>query len=141
VVAAVLSSLGLAVIAVVLLLRVAGHDHALQIDAIKTGLSVGAAGAGVFALLMAVQRLRLAQRKQIVDEYDAAERRVTELYTKAGDQLGNDKAAVRLAGLYALERLAQDNPTQRQTIVNVKDVITRLGFVNWADAVSGVGRP
>jgi hypothetical protein len=44
---------------------------------------------------------------------------VTELYTKAADQLGSDKAPVRLAGLYALERLAQDNPSQRQTIVNV----------------------
>ncbi|HWJ52544.1 MAG TPA: hypothetical protein VNT24_04110, partial [Propionibacteriaceae bacterium] len=44
---------------------------------------------------------------------------VTELYTKAADQLGSDKAPVRLAGLYALERLAQDNPGQRQTIVNV----------------------
>jgi hypothetical protein len=50
---------------------------------------------------------------------DATERRVTELYTKAADQLGSDKAPVRLAGLYALERLAQDSPGQRQTIVNV----------------------
>ncbi len=50
---------------------------------------------------------------------DATERRVTELYTKAADQLGSDKAPVRLAGLYALERLAQGNPSQRQTIVNV----------------------
>ena len=50
---------------------------------------------------------------------DATERRVTELSTKAADQLGSDKAPVRLAGLYALERLAQDNPSQRQTIVNV----------------------
>jgi hypothetical protein len=50
---------------------------------------------------------------------DATERRVTELYTKAADQLGSDKAPVRLAGLYALERLAQDNPSQRPTIVNV----------------------
>ena len=50
---------------------------------------------------------------------DATERRVTELYTKAADQLGSDKAPVRLAGLYAMERLAQDNPSERQTIVNV----------------------
>jgi hypothetical protein len=49
---------------------------------------------------------------------DAAERRITELYTKAADQLGSDKAPVRLAGLYALERLAQSNPLQRQAIVN-----------------------
>ena len=34
-------------------------------------------------------------------------------------KLGSDKAPVRLGGLYALERLAQDNPAHRQTIVNV----------------------
>jgi hypothetical protein len=28
-----------------------------------------------------------------------------------------------------------------ETRVTLKDVITRLGFVNWADAVSGVGHP
>ena len=50
---------------------------------------------------------------------DAAERRITELYTKAADQLGSDHAAVRLAGLYALERLAQSNDDQRQMIVSV----------------------
>jgi plasmid stabilization system protein ParE len=44
--------------------------------------------------------------------------------SKAGEQLGSDKALVRLAGLYALERLAQDNPVQRQTVVNV----FRTGF-------------
>ncbi|MDU0295010.1 hypothetical protein [Saccharothrix longispora] len=42
---------------------------------------------------------------------DAAARRVTELYAKSVEQLGSDKTAMRLGGLYALERLAQDNPT------------------------------
>jgi hypothetical protein len=50
---------------------------------------------------------------------DAAEQRITELYTRAVDQLGNEKAPVRLAALHALERVAQKNPEQRQTIVNV----------------------
>jgi hypothetical protein len=52
-------------------------------------------------------------------DHDATERRVTELYGKAADQLGSDKAPVRLAGLYALERLAQENPAHRQTIVDL----------------------
>jgi uncharacterized protein YjbI with pentapeptide repeats len=52
-------------------------------------------------------------------DHDATERRVTELYGKAADQLGSDKAPVRLAGLYALERLAIENPAQRQTIVDL----------------------
>ncbi len=59
---------------------------------------------------------------------DAAARRITELYTKAAEQLGSDKAPVRLAGLYALERLAQDNPAQRQTIVNVLCAYLRMPY-------------
>ena len=57
--------------------------------------------------------------------------RVTELYTKASEQLGSDKAPVRLAGLYALERLAQDNPdrpTLRRTVVNVLCAYLRMPF-------------
>jgi hypothetical protein len=59
---------------------------------------------------------------------DAAAKRVTELYAKAAEQLGSDTAPVRLAGLYALERLAQDNPGQRQTIVNVLCAYLRMPY-------------
>ncbi|MER7368209.1 pentapeptide repeat-containing protein [Nonomuraea wenchangensis] len=91
----------------------------LRLDAVKTGLSVGAGAAGLVALLLGVRRQWLGERAQAHQEYDATEKRVTELYTKAADQLGHDKAAVRLAGLYALERVAQHNPEHRQTIVDV----------------------
>ena len=69
------------------------------------------------------------QRVAEATEADAEARRITDLYTKAADQLGSDKAPVRLAGLYALERLAQDNPTQRQTIVNVICAYLRMPYV------------
>jgi hypothetical protein len=59
---------------------------------------------------------------------DAAERRITELYTKAADQLGSEKTPIRLAGLYALERLAQNTPGQRQTIVNLLCAYLRLPY-------------
>lgn len=68
------------------------------------------------------------ERVAAATEHDAVERRVTELYTKAADQLGSDKAPVRLAGLYALERLAQDTPAQRQTIVNVLCAYLRMAY-------------
>ncbi|HEU4425995.1 MAG TPA: pentapeptide repeat-containing protein [Pilimelia sp.] len=58
--------------------------------------------------------------------HDAAERRITELYMKAADQLGSDKAPVRLAGLYALERLAQGNAEHRQTVVDVLCAYLRM---------------
>jgi hypothetical protein len=70
------------------------------------------------------------QRQQEVQaraaEHDATERRLTELYTNAIELLGNDKAAVRLGGLYALERLAQDNARQRATIVAVVCAYLRM---------------
>jgi hypothetical protein len=137
VVAAVIASLALGAVAVVILLEIAGNDRGLRVDAIKTGLSIGAGSGGVFALLLAVQRFQLAQRKQIEDERsaliarqharrvaqtsesDALERRITDLYIRAVDQLGSTRAVVQLGGLYALERPAQDNPLHRQTIVNV----------------------
>src|SRR5664279_1804546 len=44
---------------------------------------------------------------------------LTDLYTKAVEQLGSDKIEVRLGGIYALERLMRDSPTDQPTIVEV----------------------
>lgn len=60
-----------------------------------------------------------AERISDATERDAAARRVTELYAMAAEQLGSEKAPVRLAGLYALERLAQDNTHQRKTVIDL----------------------
>ncbi|MFE9953303.1 pentapeptide repeat-containing protein [Streptomyces sp. NPDC005531] len=104
-----------------------------RIDAIKAALTVGAGTGGVAALLLALRRQWLSEhthvRQEKADataEFDAAERRITELYTAAAGQLGNDSASVRLAGLYALERLAQDHPGHRQTVVNVLCAYLRM---------------
>jgi uncharacterized protein YjbI with pentapeptide repeats len=70
-------------------------------------------------------------RQERVDgaaEADAEARRITEQYGRAVDQLGSDKAAVRLGGLYALERLAHDNPGQRATIVSVFCAYLRMPY-------------
>jgi hypothetical protein len=82
----------------------------------------------VFALLLAVRRQWHQELSATATEHDASERRVTELYTKAVEQLGSDKAAVRLGGLYALERVAQNNLEQRQTVVNVLCAYLRMPF-------------
>jgi hypothetical protein len=57
---------------------------------------------------------------------DASQARVTselgqnpDRYTKAVEQLGSGKLDVRLGGLYALERLAQDSPRDHQTVYDV----------------------
>ncbi|MCP2358328.1 hypothetical protein HD597_005348 [Nonomuraea thailandensis] len=50
---------------------------------------------------------------------------ITDRYTKAAEQLGSDKRDVRLAGIYALQRLATDSPRDRDTIRNVLAAFVR----------------
>jgi hypothetical protein len=83
-----------------------------RLELIKVALAVGA-GTGAALTLV------LARRRQWSTEHDATERRLTDLYVKAVEQLGSEQAAVRHGGLYALERVAQDNPDHRQTVVDV----------------------
>src|SRR5262249_37024998 len=91
----------------------------LRLDAIKTALTVAAGiGAGVL-LIVALRRQSISERSQRHAEEDAREQRITTLYVAAAEQLGSERAAVRLAGLYALERLGQDNPRLRQTVIDV----------------------
>jgi Pentapeptide repeats (9 copies)/Pentapeptide repeats (8 copies) len=125
---------------------IAGDDPARRIEAIKTGLTVAAGTGGALALLLAFRRQRATeiiatetreaqereyeQRDRAADagERDAEQRRITELYTRAVDQLGNDQAPVRLGGLHALERLAQITPDQRQIIVDVICAYLRMPY-------------
>jgi len=101
---------------------------AARVEAVKTGLGIGAGTGGILALLLAVRRQWHQEVTAVDATHDATERRLTELYTKAVEQLGAEKAPVRLGGLYALERLAQDNATQRQTIVNVLCAYLRMPY-------------
>jgi uncharacterized protein YjbI with pentapeptide repeats len=110
------------------LLSIARHNPQLRIEAIKVGLSVGAGMGGAIALLLAFRRQWLNEHVARDTAYDATERRVTELYGQAVEQLGHAKAAVRLGGLYSLERLAQDHRQHRQTVVDVVCAYLRMPF-------------
>ncbi len=106
-----------------------GTDRAnARLDAVRTGLAAGAGAGAAVGLMLAFRRQHHQEIATDLSDRDATERRITELYTKAVEQLGNDKAPVRLGGLYALERLAQDNPAHRQTIVNVVCAYLRMPF-------------
>ncbi|MEU4558821.1 pentapeptide repeat-containing protein [Actinoplanes sp. NPDC023936] len=129
---------------------VAGPDRAkLQIEALKYGLGFFAGSGAIAALLLAVRRQQLAEyahklafhsqhlaersyqlarESQLYTERDAAARRVTDLYASAAEQLGHPEATVRLAGVYALERVAQDNPSQRQAVVSLLCACLRMPF-------------
>jgi hypothetical protein len=107
----------------------------VRLDAIKTALTVAAGlGAGV-TLLVALRKQSITERgqhhierAQQFAEEDAREQRITALYVAAAEQLGSEKAAVRLAGLYALERLGQDNPKLRQTVIDVICAYLRMPY-------------
>jgi hypothetical protein len=101
-----------------------------RLDAVRTGLAAGGGAAAAVGLMLAFRRQHHQEIATVLTDLDATERRITELYTKAVEQLGSDKAPVRLGGLYALERLAQDNPAHRQTIVNVICAYLRMPFSN-----------
>lgn len=106
----------------------AADRAALRLDALKTALTVGAGVAGAAAILLGLRRQWLSEHAQRHLVFDSTERRVTDLYTKAADQLGHDSAAVRLAGLYALERVAQTHKQHRQTILDVLCAYLRMNI-------------
>ncbi len=141
-----------------------------RLDALKVGLSVAVGSGGVVALYLSWRRQRsteadldnreralihqqevhaatMAHQNLVLrnTEYDAAQRRLNELYLKAVEQLGSPQAAVRHGGLYALERVAQDNPRQRQTVVNVICAYLRNPYTPPPDSAGrrplGVRRP
>lgn len=116
------------------------------LDVLKLVFGTVAGAGALFALVMTYRRQRLAeaahdhtQRMDTIQqthqeriarnaEHDAAERRITELYNAAAEQLASSKAPVRLTALYTLERLANDNPLHRQTIVNILCAYLRMPF-------------
>lgn len=116
--------------AMLLLWRLGGGSpqDSAKLDALRTAANILVGTGGAAALLLAARRQRSAELDLVQKDHDATERRITEIYSKAADQLGSDKAPVRLAGLYSLERLAQDYEPQRQTIVNVICAYLRMPF-------------
>ncbi|MFC0041333.1 pentapeptide repeat-containing protein [Actinomadura rayongensis] len=106
-----------------------GPDRAkIRVDAVRTGLAAGAGAGAAVGLMLAFRRQRHAELATALGQLDAAERRITELYNAAAEQLGSDKAPVRLTALYTLERLANDNERHRQTIVNIICAYLRMPY-------------
>ncbi|MFG2933970.1 pentapeptide repeat-containing protein, partial [Streptomyces achromogenes] len=51
---------------------------------------------------------------------------ITDRYTKAVENLGNDTMDVRLGGIYALQRIMQDSPRDHPTIADVLATYIRI---------------
>ncbi|MGW0507452.1 pentapeptide repeat-containing protein [Micromonospora sp. NPDC003241] len=120
------------------------REAQLRVDVIRNILAVGAGTGGLIALFLALRRQYVKERVDHADQehknrtaedakHDASEKRITELYVKAAEQLGSDKAPVRMAALYSLERLAQDNPGHRQMVTNLICSYLRMPFTVTAE--------
>jgi uncharacterized protein YjbI with pentapeptide repeats len=118
-----------------------GERAKARIDAVRTGLATGGGIGAAAALLLAFRRQHHAEATAASIDYDASEKRITELYTNAVEQLGSDRAPVRLGGLYALERLAQGNPDHRQVVVDVLCAYLRMPYTPPDEDAAPIGPP
>ncbi|WP_338595328.1 pentapeptide repeat-containing protein [Saccharopolyspora sp. SCSIO 74807] len=109
-------------------LRGSVQQAAVQVNIIRTAFSIVVGGGGAAGLLLTARRQRATELDLVQRDHDATETRVTELYGKAADQLGSDQAPVRLAGVFALERLGQNHAEHRQTIVDLLCAYLRMPF-------------
>jgi hypothetical protein len=118
-------------------------------DLLKVAFAVAAGIGGVIALVTAYRRQRVAefaqelaaraeeraardslQERELASraEQREAARLFNERFTTAAGQLGDNKPAVRLAGVYAMAGLADDWPQQRQTRVDVLCAYLRMPY-------------
>jgi uncharacterized protein YjbI with pentapeptide repeats len=68
----------------------------------------------------------------------AEEGQITERFTRAIEQLGNDKLEIRLGGIYALERIARDSGKDYWSIIEVLTAFVRERSLTRKGTASGL---
>jgi Pentapeptide repeats (9 copies) len=98
-------------------------DHAAragaELTALKSGLATAAGVAAIFGGLLALRRQWASEIEAVVTAAGAAEERTIEIYANAAEALGSDRAAARIAALFALERLGMEVPSQAQAVCSL----------------------
>ncbi len=100
-------------------------------DLLKVTFALVAGAGGLVALVMAYRRQRLAEYAHELDlskEDRERSRAFNERFTTAAEQLGHEQAPVRLAGVYAMARLADDSEDHRQTCIDVLCAYLRMPY-------------
>jgi Pentapeptide repeats (8 copies) len=116
-------SAGLLVL-VIWVLPIAMTSHPTITDPADRHKAAADVRAGLIALLVAIGAagtLAFTARSYRLNR----EGHITDRYTKAVDQLGHDTLAVRLGGMYALERIAEDSGRDHPTVVEVLSAFVR----------------
>jgi uncharacterized protein YjbI with pentapeptide repeats len=98
-------------------------------------LSAGLVASG--ALVFTARNFTLSRRIFELSEQG----QVTDRYTKAVEQLGSDKLAVRVGGIYALERIAYDSERDHSTVIEVLATFIRERSRRTADSQQGEQAP
>jgi hypothetical protein len=119
-----LASLGLALLGPLasLLAGVSGLGHLSAAQRIQAIDDARGRLLQLAAGIVAVGALFYNARNHIVSRrtYELTERgQVTDRYARAVEQLASKSIEIRLGGIYALERIARDSPSDQQTIVDV----------------------
>jgi uncharacterized protein YjbI with pentapeptide repeats len=96
----------------------------LLADLVKVALGLAAGVGAAFALVVGYRRARVEEASSHRDD----RRLFSVRYQDAADLVGHDKAAVRLAGIYAMSRLADDWIEQRQQCIDVLCAYLRLPY-------------
>lgn len=104
------------------------HDvpgmRANRADTLKTALLVIGGSGALAGLYVAYRKQRTDEASHLRDQ----DKLFTERYTAAVAQLGSDKAAVRLGGVYALARIADDSERDRPTCLEVLCAYLRMPY-------------
>ncbi len=118
------------------------HKDTVPVDTLlnvlKLVFAVVAGAGALVALVMGYRRQRVAEAQNVLAK-EAGEREHTregreqsrvlnERFATASGQLGHDKAAVRLAGVYAMAGLADDWYEHRQTCISVLCATLRMPY-------------
>lgn len=103
--------------------RLSANEHILAEGAIRTALLQAVGGILlVFGAVTAWRQMLIARGQHRVGRRVA----VTEAFAKAVEQLARDDAlALRLGGVYAMDRIADDDPTERSRIAEILSAFVR----------------
>jgi uncharacterized protein YjbI with pentapeptide repeats len=112
---------------------VAGPDRAsVQADAVRSAIAAGVGVAGLFALWIQTRKQRTEEKRHTLEEarleieqLSREEQMVVDLYVRGVTHLGDENPAVQIGGVYALARIADTAPAERQRIVNTLCAILR----------------
>lgn len=117
--AVVVGMLGSFLGSVLLLWPATGKDPQARVAAFSTSVTIAISIGGLATLGLVARKQWHHEVTDAAQHYDARERRLTEQYLVAVEQLGHAGAPVRIVGLHALDRIGQEHPEQRKVVADV----------------------